>query len=183
MGFLFGLICCIAMWVLMDHTTLGFASRIVGGNTRAARIAGLSITKISLLACFLGGAAAALAGVVEVAAVQGRANDSLAAGYGYAGILVAFVARQNPLAVIPVSILLGGVAGSGDLLQSNIGLSSASVQVFQGTLFLVILGLDTWSGRLGEMRNAWISKPTMAIARLVRRKSLPTGVVHAGANA
>ena len=45
--------------------------------------------------------------MVEVAAVHGRANDSLAAGYGYAGILVAFVARQNPLAIIPVAILLG----------------------------------------------------------------------------
>ena len=122
--------------------------RVVGGNVRAARVAGLSVAKYSLVACFLGGAAAALTGVVEVAAVHGHANDSLAAGYGYAGILVAFVARQNPLAIIPVAILLGGVTASGDLLQMKLKLSSASVQVFQGILFLVILGLDTWAGRL-----------------------------------
>ncbi len=39
--------------------------------------------------------------MVEVAAVHGRANASLAAGYGYAGILVAFLARHNPLAIMP----------------------------------------------------------------------------------
>src|SRR5206468_3559115 len=95
----------------------------------------------------------------EVAAVHGRANDSLATGLGYGGILVAFVARQNPLAIIPVAILLGGVAASGNLLQQSVGLSSASVQVFQGTLFLVVLGMDTWSGRLSEIRNAGVFKP------------------------
>jgi simple sugar transport system permease protein len=184
LGFAFGVALCILMWILMDHTTLGFASRIVGGNPRAARIAGLSITKLSLLACFLGGGAAALAGVVEVAAVHGRANDSLATGLGYSGILVAFVARQNPLAVIPVAILLGGVQASGNLLQQSVGLSSAAVQVFQGTLFLVVLGMDTWSGRLAEIRNAGVFKPIVWVARAFRRHkpaAAATGVTHVAA--
>ena len=42
--------------------------------------------------------------MIEVAAVQGSANASLVAGYGYTGILVAFLARHNPLAIIPVAI-------------------------------------------------------------------------------
>ena len=182
-GFLFGIIACVLAWVLMDHTTFGFATRIVGGNVRAAKVAGLSVAKFSLVACFLGGAAAALTGVVEVAAVHGHANDSLAAGYGYAGILVAFVARQNPLAIIPVAILLGGVSASGDLLQLKLGLSSASVQVFQGILFLVILGLDTWAGRLGEIRSAWVGKLITRILYSPGRKTLSTGVAHASADA
>jgi len=154
-GLLFGIIACVLCSILMDHSSVGLATRVVGGNVRAARVAGISVAKYSLMACFIGGAAAALTGVVEVAAVHGHANDSLAAGYGYAGILVAFVARQNPLAIIPVAILLGGVGGSGDLLQMQVHLNSASVQVFQGILFLVILGLDTWAGRLHEIRNIW----------------------------
>ncbi len=154
-GLVFAVVVCLFAWVLMDHTTHGFATNIVGGNARAARIAGLSVAKFSLIACFLGGAAAALAGVVQVAAVHKRANDSLSAGYGYSGILVAFIARQNPLAVIPVAILLGGVSASGDLLQFKLHLSSASLDVFQGMLFLVILGLDTWAGRLKDLRKFW----------------------------
>jgi simple sugar transport system permease protein len=176
-GLVFGVIFCLYCWILMDHTPHGLGSRIVGGNPRAARIAGLSITKFALIACFIGGAAAGLAGMVEVAAVHGHANDALASGLGYAGILVAFVARQNPLAVIPVAILLGGVAGSGDLLQARVHLSSASVQVFQGTLFLVLLGLDTWAGRLNEL-GAMLISPFGRLYRLMFKPQPASGVAH-----
>ena len=81
--------------------------------------------------------------MVEVAAVHGTANASLIAGYGYAGILVAFIARQNPLAVIPVAILLGGIGASGGLLQRSFGLPDATVNVLQGILFVVILASDS----------------------------------------
>jgi simple sugar transport system permease protein len=177
-GFLYGIILCIICGILMDHTTFGFAAKIVGGNIRAARISGLSVAKYSLAACFIGGSAAALAGVVEVAAVQGRANSDLSCGYGYAGILVAFVARQNPFAVIPVALLLGGVASSGDLLQAQLGLSSASVQVFQGILFLCILGLDTWAGRLGELKSMKFLRPFSGGIRRITNRSSPKGVAH-----
>ena len=70
--------------------------------------------------------------MVEVAAVQGRTNANLAAGYGFTGILVAFLARHNPLAIIPVAILLGGISASGGLLQRRLGLPDASVLVLQG---------------------------------------------------
>ena len=176
-GFLYGIVLCIICGILMDHTTFGFATKIVGGNIRAARISGLSVAKYSLAACFIGGAAAALAGVVEVAAVQNRANSDLACGYGYAGILVAFVARQNPLAVIPVAILLGGVTSSGDLLKAQLNLSSASVQVFQGILFLCILGLDTWAGRLGELGGIRFLRPFSGGIRAIRNRS-QKGAVH-----
>src|SRR5206468_1013968 len=82
--------------------------RVAGGNIRAAKIVGLGVSKLILTICFLAGGAAGLAGMIEVAAVQGRTNANLAAGYGFTGILVAFLARQNPLAIIPVAILLGG---------------------------------------------------------------------------
>jgi general nucleoside transport system permease protein len=178
-GLIFGVVVCLFAWVLMDHTTHGFATSIVGGNVRAARIAGLSVAKFSLIACFLGGAAAALTGVVQVAAVHKRANDSLSAGYGYSGILVAFIARQNPLAIIPVAILLGGVSASGDLLQLKLHLSSASLQVFQGMLFLLILGLDTWSGRMKELRNIW-PKPKVARGFDVAKPTTNAGVANVG---
>jgi len=95
----------------------------------------------------LAGAFAGLAGTIEVAAVQGSANGALIAGYGYAGILVAFLARHNPLAIIPVAILLGGIDASGGLIQRRMGLPDATVLVLQGTLFVVILFCETLYGR------------------------------------
>ena len=146
-GFVFGIIAAILSYILIYHTVFGFAARVAGGNIRAAKVVGLSVGKLILIICFLAGAAAGLAGMMEVAAVQGRANANLAAGYGFAGILVAFLARQNPLAVIPVAILLGGIGASGGLLQRRLGLPDASVLVLQGMIFVMVLASDTLYGR------------------------------------
>jgi hypothetical protein len=77
-----------------------------------------------------------------VAAVHTSANASLIAGYGYAGILVAFIARQQPLAVIPVAILFGGFGAAGSLLQRRLGLPDASVLLLQGIAFVLILASE-----------------------------------------
>jgi simple sugar transport system permease protein len=146
-GFAFGIVAAILAYVLIFHTVFGFAARVAGGNVRAAKVVGLGVGKLILIACFLGGAAAGLAGMVEIAAVQGRANANLAAGYGYTGILVSFLARHNPLAVIPVAILLGGIGASGGLLQRRLGLPDASVLVLQGIIFLTVLASDALYGR------------------------------------
>jgi len=147
-GLVLGLIAALLSYILVYHTVFGFAARVAGGNIRAAKVVGLSVGKLILITCFLAGAAAGLAGMMEVAAVQGRTNANLAAGYGFAGILVAFLARQNPLAIIPVAILLGGISASGGLLQRRLGLPDASVLVLEGTIFVVVLASDALYGRL-----------------------------------
>src|ERR1700742_3911161 len=152
-GLVFGLIAAVASYILIYHTTFGFAARVAGGNVRAAKIVGLSVGKLILIICFLAGACAGLAGMVEVAAVQGRTNANLAAGYGYTGILVAFLSRQNPLAVIPVAILLGGINASGGRLQRRLGLPDASVQVLQGIIFVFVLASDALYGRIGFLKS------------------------------
>lgn len=146
-GLVFGIVFCLFVWVLMEHTTFGFKVRMIGGNVRAARMAGLAVARLGLITCFIGGAAAGLAGMVEVAAVHGRANESLAAGYGYAGILVAFVARHRGLPIILVATLLGGILASGGILQREFKLPDATILVFQGLVFIVILYSDSLYGR------------------------------------
>jgi simple sugar transport system permease protein len=147
-GLVYGIVACFICYLLMDVSTFGFSSRIVGGNPRAARLSGLGVKKLIIVTCALAGAFAGLAGMVEVAAVHGRANASLIAGYGYTGILVAFLARHNPLAIIPVSLLLGGISASGGLLQRTFGLPDATVNVMQGILFVVLLASETYRGKV-----------------------------------
>jgi general nucleoside transport system permease protein len=147
-GFVFGVIAAVLAYVLIFHTVFGFSARIAGGNVRAAKIVGLGVGRLILITCLLAGAAAGLAGMVEVAAVQGRANANLAVGYGFTGILVSFLARHNPLAIIPVAILLGGINASGGLLQRRLGLPDASVLVLQGMIFVSVLTSETLYGRL-----------------------------------
>jgi general nucleoside transport system permease protein len=115
---------------------------------RAAQLVGLPARRLIVTACALGGAAAGLAGGIEVAAVHTAANASLIAGLGYAGILVSFVARHRPLAIIPVAILFGGFLAAGSLLQRRLGLPDASVQVLLGFCFVLILASEALRGRL-----------------------------------
>jgi simple sugar transport system permease protein len=120
---------------------------MVGGNVRAARMAGLSIGRLVIATCAMAGAAGGLAGMIEVAAIHGKANASLNTGYGYTGILVAFLARHEPAAVIPVAILFGGINAAGGLLQRRLDLPDATVLVLQGILFVVLLASETLRGR------------------------------------
>ena len=147
-GLVFGVVACAAAVRADAAHDVRFAARMVGGNVRAARLAGLPVrpARARWPACSAA-RAAGLAGMVEVAAVHGSANASLIAGYGYAGILVAFIARQNPLAIIPVAILLGGIAASGGLLQRRLDLPDAAVNVLQGIVFVAILASETLYGR------------------------------------
>jgi ABC-type uncharacterized transport system permease subunit len=146
-GLVAGVVLAIALYVLLSRTTFGFAVRVAGGNPRAALAQGLPVGKLIVICCAIAGACAGLAGFFEVTAIQGRANASLAAGYGYTGILVSFLARHNPLACIPVAILFGGIVASGGLIERRMGLPDATVLVLQGLTFVVLLISETLYGR------------------------------------
>ena len=155
-GLALGVVACLAFGLWLRATASGFAVRVVGGNLRAAQLVGLPATRLVIGACALGGACAGLAGAVEVAAVHTSANASLIAGYGYAGILVAFIARQSPLAVLPVAILFGGFGAAGSLLQRRLGLPDAAVLVLQGMAFVLILASETLRGADWRRAAAWL---------------------------
>lgn len=145
-GLVIGVLACVLLGLWLTYTVRGFAVRVVGGNPRTAQLVGLPASRLVLLACALGGACAGLAGAVEVAAVHTNANASLIAGYGYAGILVSFIARHQPLAIVPVAILFGGFGAAGSLLQRRLDLPDASVMVLQGIAFVLILGSEALRG-------------------------------------
>ena len=158
-GLFWGVLACLAAHVLVHDGVFGFSMTVVKGNVRAARLVGLPVNRIIVLSCMLGGGAAGLAGMLEVTAVHGSANSALLAGYGLSGILVAFAARQSPLAIIGCAMLIGGIESSGSLLQRRLDLPDATTLVLQGLLFVNLLGWETLSGGL----DAWRLKRTAAL--------------------
>lgn len=148
-GLVIGVMACVAAGLWLHGSTHGFATRVVGGNARAARLVGLPSHRLIITACALGGAGAGLAGGIEVVAVHTSANASIIVGLGYTGILVSFVARHNPWAIVPVAVLFGGFGAAGSLLQRRLDLPDASVMVLQGFAFVLILAAEAWRGRLG----------------------------------
>jgi simple sugar transport system permease protein len=143
-GLAIGIVACVLAQLALSRSTQGFALRVAGGNPRAALLVGLPVGGLIVAACALGGAAAGLAGAIETIAVHGTANASVLAGYGTTGILVAFMARQQPLAIVPVAILMGGISAAGSLLQRRLDLPDATTMVLQGLLFVAILAGDAF---------------------------------------
>ena len=152
-GLLFGIAACVFCWVLIERTRIGFAARVAGDNIRAAQVQGLPVGALIIGFTALGGALAGLAGFFEVSAIHGSANGSLISGIGYTGILVAFLARHNPLAIIPVAIFLASFEASSGLIQRRMDLPDATILVFQGMMFVAVLFSETLSGRL-----AWFTR-------------------------
>lgn len=158
-GLIFGIVACVLAWILIERTRIGFAARVAGDNMRAAQVQGLPVGRLIVGFMVLGGALAGLAGFFEVAAVHGSANGSLIAGFGYTGILVAFLARHNPLAIIPVAIMLGGFEASSGLIQRRMDLPDATILVFEGMVFVTILFSETLFGRLPWLQASRWSRP------------------------
>ena len=158
-GFAVGVLLSIALYFLMTRTTFGFAARVTGGNFRAALAQGLPVGKLIVACAMIAGGCAGLAGFFEVAAIQGRANASLAAGYGFTGILVSFLARHNPLVIVPIAILFGGLVASGGLIQRRMELPDATVLVLAGP----------------DLRGAATSETRMAASPSSIRKRERTG--------
>ncbi len=146
-GLAVGLAACVVAAGIIYRTGVGFAMRVLGGNSRAARMVGISAARLTMGVFCAAGAIAGLGGMIDAAAIDGKANASLIAGYGYTGILISFIARHNPLLIIPVAVLLGGIGASGGLIQRRLGLPYASVLVLQGTIFLCVLTAETLRGR------------------------------------
>src|SRR4029077_17363670 len=108
-----------------------------------------------IISCaMIAGACAGLAGYFEVAAIQGRANASLASGVVCPVFWVSFLARINPVVIVPVAILFGGLVASGGLIQRRMGLPDATVLVLQGLIFVVLLTSETLYGRFAFFKPA-----------------------------
>jgi ABC-type uncharacterized transport system permease subunit len=167
-GLVFGIVACVVLGLWLFFTTSGFATRIVGGNARAARLVGLPSTGIVISSCAIGGACAGLAGGIEVVAVHTAANASLIGGLGYTGILVSFVARHNPWLVMPVAVLFGGFGAAGSLLQRRMDVPDASVLVLQGFAFLLILASEALRGKLFVARAAAVPVATVGSVPVVK---------------
>jgi simple sugar transport system permease protein len=125
--------------VLATRTRYGLALALLRESPLLAERAGLSFRAWVLVMMALGGAAAGVAGSVEVSVIEGRLQPGIGAGAGYAGFLVAFLARGHLGRLLPLALVVAGLVAAGDNLQLSQGLPSAVVYVLQGLLFVAAL--------------------------------------------
>ena len=132
----------LAAWLFLFRTYGGFQLSVGGQAPRAARYAGFSARRSLWTAMLASGGLAGLAGALEVTGPLGQLTPHLPVGYGFTGIIVAFVGRLHPLGILPASILMSMLYIGGELAQSRLGLPQALSGVFQGLLLFTLLACD-----------------------------------------
>ena len=137
-GLLIGIIAAIILWLLVYRSRWGYEIRLIGDNPNAARYAGINITRNTILVMMLSGALAGLGGMSEITGVVHRLQTSpIAAGYGFTGIIVAWLSKLNPLVIIVVSILFGALILAGREIQP-----SGVPKMIQGIIMVSLIASD-----------------------------------------
>lgn len=141
LGLLIGILAAVLIAFALQRTRWGYETRVIGENQQAARYAGMSLVKNILLVMFLSGGLAGLAGASELCGLTNpRLQIGLSPGYGYTAIIVAWLARLNPYAIVLVSFLFAGLLVGGDSLQMAMNLPRATVYILQGIVLFAVLG-------------------------------------------
>lgn len=140
LGLIFGIIAIILYGLFIKYTRWGYELRLIGANPEAAKNAGIRISRHILLVMLISGGLAGLAGMAEVSGVTHRLMYGISPGYGYTAIIVAWLAKLNPLGLVISSFLFGGLIVGGYSVQT-IGLPSSISEMLQGAiLFFLIAG-------------------------------------------
>ncbi|WP_292660989.1 ABC transporter permease [Mesorhizobium sp.] len=139
LGVVAALIAAPLIWFLIVRTTLGFRIRVTGENPEAARYGGIHVERVLISTALLSGALAGLAGVGEVGGVHFQVMSDISPGYGYSGIVVAMLARLNPLGVVPAAIFLAAVMTGAEAMSRATGVPAFLSDVIQGTALLAML--------------------------------------------
>ncbi|MDR7485611.1 MAG: ABC transporter permease [Armatimonadota bacterium] len=143
-----------ALAFLLARTRLGFEIRILGENPTAARYAGIDPVRTTVVAMLISAGAAGLAGAGEVGGIHHRLlfPTQVSLGYGYAAIIVAWLARGSPLAAILTALFLGLIFTSGDVMKVTLQMPFRVTDIFNGLILFFLIG----SERLLRYRMRWV---------------------------
>jgi ABC-type uncharacterized transport system permease subunit len=136
-------ICAIVLCVVIYKTRFGYEARVVGENPDAGKYAGINFLKTTLILMAVSGGLAGVAGVGEIAGIHHYLGypESVSSGYGFTAIIVAWLAKLNPIYTIISGIFFAGILVGGDAIQISLGLPAATVEIVNGTLlFFLIMG-------------------------------------------
>ncbi len=144
-GVIAAFVAVIAAQVLLQRHILGFQIKLTGQAPKAARYAGVSPARLTILCMGLSGALAGLAGLFEVTGPAGQISIDFNVGYGFTAIIVAFLGRLNPVGILLAGLLMALTYIGGELAQFQMSLPSAAIQAFQGMLLFFLLAVDLLS--------------------------------------
>ena len=139
LGFLVALLMAVVVYILIHRTSLGYEIRAVGLNPKASRFKGIHVKRTILAVMLISGAVAGLAGAGELFGLHLRLKPDISTGFGFTGIIIAMLAGLNPLAVVVVAIVFGGLMNGGITMQVLTGVPTALIAAMEGIVLLCFL--------------------------------------------
>lgn len=136
-GLLIAIAAAVVVWYILYRSLWGYEIRLIGDNPRAADYAGINIIRNTVLVLMVSGGLAGLAGMSEISGVVHRLQTAISPGYGFSGIIIAWLAKLNPLIVIPVAILFGGLILAGREIQP-----SGVPRLIQGIILFMLIASE-----------------------------------------
>ena len=158
-GILIAIVAAGLVWMLLQKLPLGYEMIVTGFNPSAARYAGIDVPRRWMLGAFFAGGLGALAGMVEVLGSQHRLMDGISGGVGFVGIIVALLARLNPLAVIPTALLYGGMSVGADAMQRRARIPSSITFILESLAVLLVLAFDALRYYQVDLSALWTRRP------------------------
>ena len=137
LGLVFALLAAVVVYLILTKSQWGYEIRLIGDNPNAAHYAGISINKNIILVMLLSGGLAGLAGMSEITGVVHRLQGAISPGYGFTGIIIAWLAKLNPFGVIVASILFGALILAGREMQPH-GIPT----MIQGVIMVLLIASD-----------------------------------------
>jgi general nucleoside transport system permease protein len=160
LGMLLAIALALVCYALLYHSEKGFELRAMGRNRRATTFFGIDTNALTVGAMTLSGALAGLGGATYLAAITHRLYETFSPGWGYEAIAVALIARLNPLAVVPASVLFGALDNGAQAMQRAQDVSPVLVQVIEGLLIMILLAFDATAWTV--FRDALWTPPSAA---------------------
>ncbi len=137
-GFILALLAALAVWWLLERSSLGFQFRATGLNPDAARTAGISVPKVTVLVMLISGALCGLAGSAPALGTDRYLTSGIAASYGFDAITVALLGKSKPGGTVLAGLLFGALNAGGTIMQTATQTPIDIVLVIQSTIVLFI---------------------------------------------
>ena len=139
MGLLLAMVIAVLFWVVFQKSRWGYEIKVIGASEAAARYAGMNIKRNIYLVMLLSGTICGLAGMAEVSGITGRLQPGLSPGYGYTAIIVAWLSKLHPAAILVVSVLFGALQVGGYFVQT-MGVPASVSAMLQGAVLFFVVG-------------------------------------------
>lgn len=145
-GIFIAIAIAVVVWLVLKYTTLGYEARAVGFNPLASQAGGISVSSTIIKSLCISGGLAGLAGAVEVMGVYGRLFDTFSSGFGFTGIAVALLAKNNPIGVVAAAILFGALSAGAGTMQLEANVSQKVIAIIQAIIIFLVAAetIVTW---------------------------------------